>query len=467
MKKKLQLLLYISVFCAAIGPQVQGQTYYNYAMAQDIVSILSPSQSLIRTVNNHSAVAYYGGPGVTTSVLAYIDLSSLTPNQVPLLELDNGYDQVKDIRIENGVVFFCGANSRTGRGFIGHVTLTDLQASVPGSIHCYDIDVYGPNILVGSSTIMWRLAAYDDGSGMIRVVCLGNAWYNNNDNIYYHYFDVCPYNPYCQSTFFVECTYSGVLSNLKMKVVGTLSRFERADDVVVSDNWLSIVSYYPDQSEIIIHRCKKNDVVGTFDNFYSYYVPYLDGVNHCCHMRGDTIADATLFCFNGGAPYSSRLRIFDLGTMTMTHAQQFDLLDKAEPLEMAYMSDYATLVSLQYQMYPSGAHHYTFVSWKPYSTTPYNAKLTYENNDYILMWMDRLTTKHIVATGGNYWLMKDIISDYSAPNCYTIDQQPVIQLQPSIAIAGSNSYGYHTMTPTSCVIGQYLPPLNLNIICHD
>ena len=412
----------------------------------------NPSHAIIRTIDAQRAVAYYGGPGVATSVLAYIDLSTLT---VSTLELDVGFDQLKDIRIENGVVFFCGRNSGSLKGFIGYVTLADLAASATGSIHCYEIeDPYNPNLMAyTSSTIMWRLAAYNDGTGTTRVVCLGNTWFQNGNTTFYPCTDMV--YPTCQASFIVECTYSGTLSTpMNMIVVSDATRFELADDVVVTDNWLAIISRFPAQDEIVIHRCVKNDVISTFNNFYSFKVNPQEGVNHCCHMKGDTIADATLNSSPSVSHYESHLRVFDLNTMTMTRAQQFDLLEKAEPEDVVYLPDYATLVTLQNQMYPSNVLHYTFVSWKPYSTTPYYAKLTYESwANKRFESLDKLTPKHIVAAGGDYWLMKDIINDIPSTTCYKLAQQKVEALQLSPKIPYYHMFGTNPFSPRDNQVG--------------
>ena len=461
--KNCYLVKFVSAFCMLLClQQAQGQTYYNFALGGDSTTY-NPSHAIIRHIDAQRAVAYYGGPGVATSVLAYIDLNTLT---VKRLKLDGGYDQVKDIRIEDGVVFLCGRNSQTLRGFIGHVTLADLINSVPNSIHCYEI-IVEPYVTIGTSTIMWRLAAYNDGTGT-RVVCLGNAWYRTSTTTYFHPCTVEPGDPIYQASFFVECTYnSSTLSTpFDVKVTSNGCHFELADDVVVTDNWLAIVSRYPDQNEIVIHRCAKNDVINTFNNYFSFAVNPLEGVNHCCHMKGDTIADATLYSSPSVSHYESHLRVFDLNTMTMTRAQQFDLLEKAEPQEVVYLPDYATLVTLQYQMYPSNVLHHTFVSWKPYSTTPYYAKLTYEiitNKKFESL--DKLTPKHIVAAGGDYWLMKDIINDIPSTTCYKLAQQKVEALQLSPGIESYYIYDTFTLPPTTFQQGLYLPALPLQGGC--
>ena len=304
---------------------------------------------------------------------------------------------------------------------------------------------------------MWRLAAFNDGTGTTRVVCLGDTWFHNGNTTFYPCTDTV--YPTCHASFVVECTYSGTLNTpMNMIIVSDSTRFELAEDVVVTDNWLAIVSTFPAQDEIVIHRCAKNNVLGTFDNFFSYKVTPLEGVNHCCHMKGDTIADATLYSSTTASHYESHLRVFDLNTMTMTCAQQFDLLEKAEPQEVVYLPEYATLVTLQYMRYPSGAIRHTFVSWKPYSATPYYAKLTYESSANVtFQWLDKLTNKHIIAAGGDYWMMKDILSDDPTTTCYKTAQQNVEALLVSPRVPNNHVFGNRSFSPQDNQLRFSLP----------
>lgn len=425
---KTRLFSFVSVVCLLLCLQAQGQTYYNYALGHASLTEFS-SHSNIRSIDGQSAIAYYEGNNGTEPTLVYLDINSI--NNVNGVKLKEEYD-LMDMKIVNGEVFFCGRNKRNGCGFIGHVKVSDVAGQVVNSVDYYDL--MG---LIGS-TIMWNLEAYDDGTGTIRVVSLGNITYEGEDlnNV----FGPCPLYAICQGSFFVECIYSGTLQLVGSKIVGDKNRFEHADDVVVTDNWLAIITTYPDASAIAIHRCAKNNVLGTFDNYYYYQVYPLEGGSHCCKMKGDTIADATLCSLPYGSYYESHMRTFDLNTMTMTRAQWFPLLEKAEPQEVVYLSEYATLVTLQYHMYPSTALRHTFISWKPYNTTPYYAKLTYDSNAKEFQHFDRLTTKHIAATGGNYWIMKDIIHDLPAPRCYTVDNQNVETLQISYPQATSYAF---------------------------
>ena len=76
-----------------------------------------------------------------------------------------------------------------------------------------------------------------------------------------------------------------------------------------------------------------------------------------------------------------------------------------------------------------------------------------------------LTPKHIVAAGGDYWLMKDIINDIPSTTCYKLAQQKVEALQLSPGIEGNYVYDTFTLTPTTFQQGLYLPALPLQGGC--
>ena len=62
MKKKLQLLLSVSVLCVVLSIQVQGQTYYDFVMGSTSVPY-THSGAIIRTIDPQRAVAYFSSGG--------------------------------------------------------------------------------------------------------------------------------------------------------------------------------------------------------------------------------------------------------------------------------------------------------------------------------------------------------------------------------------------------------------------
>ena len=76
--------------------------------------------------------------------------------------------------------------------------------------------------------------------------------------------------------------------------------------------------------------------------------------------------------------------------------------------------------------------HHTFCFLKPYETVfPYNMEKIYEFNDRSFTSLDRLSSQHMVAAGGDYWMMKDVTYNDPASTCYVIKNQQVKKLATS------------------------------------
>ena len=454
MKTKVRLFLSFSVLGAGVCLQVRGQ-YYDFVMGGGNTT----SRSIIRTIDPQRAVAYYGGVGSHT--LAVINMSG----DIYKTEFSDDID-ITDIRIVGGDIFFCGWNRSSRKGILGHASVNAIETTV-ASISCQEID-WG---ISASTNIPWRLAAYIDVTGAFRVVAIGEMYYNLSSMPSapaWFYSCTLPDYAACHTFFVLECNYSaGSFSVVDCKFSCDHSRYERVDDVVLTDNWLAIITEYPDKNEMIIHKCNKNNVVGTFDPYYSYVVPNNEGVYHCCKMQGDTIALVALYQPWWTTTYETHMRTVDLASMTMTSAQGYPLLDKAEPEEIVYMPGYATLVLLQCQQFPSLAYHYAYVNWKPYTTPPYYADLIYESGDNPFYSIDRLTLKYIAAAGGDYWMEKDVMSANPSASCYTVDVQKISPLGTASPVAGV--YSYYSLVPTlpPLLFSEILNRNNISFLCFE
>ena len=189
-------------------------------------------------------------------------------------------------------------------------------------------------------------------------------------------------------------------------------------------------------------------MLGTFDNFFYYKVPTLKAAFYGCKMKGDTIAVASVFN-DGTGTDEMQVRVVDLATMNMPCAQTFDLLDKDDIYEMAYLPDIQRLVLLTNHTYtPLTSLIHTFCFLKPYETAfPYNMEKIYDTNRYSFTSMDRLSTKHIVAAGGDYWMMKDASLNNPASNCYEIKNQLVKNLATSAPLTRIYSFQQTSIYP--------------------
>ncbi len=433
MKRFIQLLVSLSALCIALSLQVQGQTYYDFVMGSTSVPY-THSGAIIRTIDPQRAVAYYSSG--RTHKLAVIDMNgTITETEYPEEILIN------DIRVVGNDIFLCGWDTINYYGVLGYASVTSILSSTP-SIDFQKINL-GTDITL---FIPWRLAAYIDNSGMFRMVTIGEMYYSSLSTVP-PWFYPCSNSYYlgCHTFFVLECTYSaGTFSPVGCKFLCDSNRYERADDVVLTDNWLAIITQYPDKNKLIIHRCNKDNVVGTLDTYHSYTVPNYEGMYHCCKMQGDTIALVAQYQPSWTTTYETHMRTVDLASLIMTNATSYPLLAKAVPEEIVYLPEYATLVLLQCQLFPSSVFHYAYISLKPYTTPPYNADLIYEQGDNPFHSIDLLCHKYIVAAGGNYWIENNVMSINTSTECYIVDQQPILPL--STASHAMDTYPYYSQS---------------------
>ena len=227
--------------------------------------------------------------------------------------------------------------------------------------------------------------------------------------------------------------------------------YEYACDVVETDNYVAVVTFSA-AGELIVHRCNKTNVLASlsYPNIYYYYnVPPGLVDPHVCKMDVDTIAVASVFTTGVGTD-NMQVRVIDLATMNMPCAQTFSLLDKDDVYEMTYLPDIQKLVLLTNHTYtPLTMLRHTFFFLKPYQTAfPYNIEKIYDYYDHRFISMDRLASKHIVATGGEYWMMKDVTVNNPASTCYKVMNQLVKKLHTSIPLTTSHTFQQTTIPPT-------------------
>ena len=425
MKKFLLLTVAFTVLYVTQTPSAEGQILFNYALGG---GSFTPSNAVVRTVNDQNVIAsYWDGAYYRLARVGLIDIISA--------KMDDRH-QIADIRIVRDDIFFCGMNRSTNHAFLGHATVPDIESQNP-HIEFYDIII--PNT---TSTRFWRLAAYEDLSGRYHLVVVGEMWYYNGvtpSNAY-----PCPSLTHCQSTIVAEYTYQfGTFSYADGRVLNDQNgHYEYACDVVETDNYVAVVTF-PAADELIIHPCDKNNMLAltSFGDYYRYKVPRSKVLFNGCRMKEDTIAVASVFN-NGPGTDNMQVRVVDLATMNMPCAQTFDLKDKDDIYEMAYLPDVQRLVLLTYHTYtPLTLLIHTFCFLKPYETVfPYTMEKIYDINRRSFTSLDRLSSQHIVAAGGDYWIMKEVPNNNPASTCYVTKTQPVKELSTSIPI--DERYGF-------------------------
>ncbi|MBR3412527.1 MAG: hypothetical protein IKG81_07555 [Bacteroidales bacterium] len=434
MKRFLLLTIAFIVFYVTRPLSAEGQTFPNFALGGDS---FTPSGSVVRTVNNQKVIASYWDSGSRCYHLARVGLTDIIS-----AKLDD-HHEIADIRIMGDDIFFCGMDRSNYRAFLGHATVTGIESMTP---HIEIMNFYVDNATI---TRLWRLAAYTDPTGATRLVAVGDFWYTGSGLLNV---PACPSPGTCQSTFAVECTYSsGNFNAIDNRVFYDNTNYEYACDVVETDNYVAVVTF-PAADELIIHPCKKSSVavLPSLDNFYYYKVPPSKVAYYGCKMKGDTIAVASVFN-DGPGTDNMQVRVIDLATMNMPCAQTFSLLDKDDICEMAYLPDIQRLVLLTNHTYtPLTLLIHTFCILKPYETAfPYNMEKIYDINRRSFTSLDRLSTKHIVAAGGDYWIMKDASLNNPASTCYKVENQWVKELDISTPLTRNHLfYGTNLFPPS-------------------
>ena len=438
MKRILLLTVAFTAFYVTQSPFAVGQTFFDYALRE--VGNTSAT-SVVRQVDDQRVIAsYWDG--------TCYHLARVGPSDVISAKIDD-HHAITDIRIVGDSIFFCGHDYNSKEAFLGHATVSGIESTTPHIV----ITNCGVQNSTPTLTRLWRLTAYNDPMGVTRLVAVGDTWYMGTPSGV----APCPSSGSCQSTLAVEYTYmSGIFNYVGSRVFhDNTSHYEYACDVVKTDNYVAIVTFSA-ADELIIHPCSKSSVsvLSSLDNFYYYNVPPGLVDPHVCKMKGDTIAVASVFTTGTGTE-NMQVRVVDLASMNMPYAQTFDLLDKDDVHELTYLPDIQKLVLLTYHTYtPLTSVIHTFFFLKPYETVfPYNMEKVYDTNHHNFTSLDRLSTKHIVATGGDYWMMKDVTVNNPASTCYEIKNQLVKQLTTSLPLPRG-----HIFQQTS--ISSYSIPCN-------
>lgn len=230
---------------------------------------------------------------------------------------------------------------------------------------------------------------------------------------------------------------------------------ERIEDLVITDNYVALIgeiSSYP-YADLIIRPCNKDNVIASF--FYSHRSTLIDeGYTEyvCCHMNGDTIALANMgeTYVSGGSLGDIRIRMVELASMTMTGSQALGFtVFKPIPIDMVYVPEKSSLVLLANIIFPpSGSvNNHAFIYLDPYNTfsggttgsttvggsispspVPYMANGFCEwKYGLAFSSLDRINgEKAFLASGGDYWFLKDMTQMQSLVSCYWPD---LVQVQ--------------------------------------
>lgn len=419
--------------------------------------------ALIRYYSPTEAVAVYRNYRATPSPVFYTTVCVVdNSGYIHSVDLDDGYD-VFDMEVVGNYLFMCGRHN-TSKAFIGCLKIPDIfTSSTRVNYH----------IIPGDISDFKKMVAFVDQNSDIKVVALGTFHYITPPLILslcsISGITSCPPPYTCGLDFIIETTNpqnyppGNLPYDMKFITDGTEIP-EIIDDIVLTDNYVVFIGQgsMGGNLGLTMHPCPKTSILPNFNDYYLY--PTVDErFDHYtgCHMCADTIAVATRgrYLSSGWSEWDTRIRVIDAASHVMTSSQAFDLNDyKSDPIDMVYLKNEKTLVLLEDIKYPpaSGVNNYSFIFLNPYQTfsgtptpnpplagyPPYSAKGFFESTRSLPFWsMDR-TASHdaIVATGGDYWILKSIPLITPGHNCYKPIVVKIHKLDNIVGIQGHYPY---------------------------
>lgn len=313
---------------------------------------------------------------------------------------------VRDFRIINDWLYFCGENTNSKRGVIGVFKLASFFFPVGTNTH---FDFFE----VSNTTTLFKMVAYmDPATNIPRLAAVG---YNRGNNCGVWACGV-----------WVDCEgYAPGASPTSVSVFnsyyGAPSEIEQWNDVVATDDWVVLVGsgYIAGQKGLMLRKFHKGlPSDPELDNLYFYSeseafvadeVRALTIINNdvAVAYRGIRIDNVTDF---------TKFRIFDINSMHNINSQEYVVPYKSKINEVAYM-ELANQVVLINE-FPSPVSISNFVYLTPYQTTTYNSVYVRDKTQYYWS-VTNLDGNYFVGAGYFHFLLRDASALFPANNNYS------------------------------------------------
>lgn len=331
MKKIIFTLLLLIIIS---NTYIHAQNYRRYTEASEAYTTIIRSYPLI----DHAEVAY-----TFDETSGYIELrnNGAITGRVPVpLEYE-----VKDMKLYYNLLYFCGKHKSIG--FIAVANLNDILLYLnnpyysPSStlISYTDICVNPYKTLISS---LEKLVVYEEEHDTIpdpytyyakeHIVAIGR---NETMSIYPEWMAIhLKYNNLhiTNTTPFI----SGFTIDVDVLFDYSSPFNEELQEVLLTDTYVTFVSYRYSTDEYILHRCRRYNFISTFNAIYKFSVPQNEALSQIkgVAMEDNHIALASLAAENNG--FGIRIRNIDLATMTMNPSQSLSIGVQKHDVEMAY-----------------------------------------------------------------------------------------------------------------------------------
>lgn len=376
--------------------------------------------------------------------------------------------EVKDMRVYGTLLYFCGRHNSCG--FIAVLDLHDMFTHAMSGTSPTSAAVSYTDLNPQYVSSLEKLVVYGDGNGVTplpltyaneHIAAIGKGGTATTADrvavhIKYNNFPMTPppvYSPY----------------TIDVQVVddNTSPGAEPLAEVLLTDDYVAFVRYRYSSDEYVIHRCDRNNLVGTYGTVCRYAVPHdevifnLDGEA----LEGNNIALATCaptdMTYND---YEIRIRNIDLSNWVMFNSQYIPVDEAKQDVAVVYNKYQRKLVSSIYYPLPNEGYGYGLIEIDPWHTftSPnyYTTSATHDQNDREFVPMDQNFYVHFVAMDKDGWLRKSLPMNtgYNG-NCFELPDFVVYELPNATPIGGAMPYttlGFsYIITPQEIVISDF------------
>ena len=336
---------------------------------------------LIRNVKpNISVGCTYASGGFKLLKIDHTNFSLGSTAAMPTsaVALSSFFWRIEDLRVCDDDIFFCG-RSKNGLGFIGYLNINDYSNS-------YITVSYKE---IRNTTNLFHLTAYKNSYGQTNVVAVGAI---DTNNLNYKIVEV-------KDILGTDTTSIRDVSN------------EALFEVFYTNNQVVTIGYARAYNALCIRLANPDDVTDPLFNTRHLFSSVDDHILSTTRsaVLGDELAVSFLDYDNNLSEFVTRIRFFDLTTMTMVNAQQLQLKEKTAPYELTYIPDSGKLVVLEEFEFPfgHGVSQGNFITLDPIQNNLYLGKVRYHRGVRFES-LDNFNDKYFISAGnGAIYLQND------------------------------------------------------------
>ena len=329
-------LLVLVFFCTSASSQCE-------SLVVEDASATGSMYSIVRYLNNTTTVGYF--QDYNNGYFVTIDIATGTISAKSKIQQSGLF--VSDFRILNDTVYACGKYQE-------HGILMKFHVSHIGSSNPFKY------VLIDSTTELTRMVVYNNtATGNVEIIAIGYLEESIPPYLY-HYYRVVDCKSLNNANYRVHTCYSSGIHN------------ERFFDIVLTENYVGLVGSIG-ESTISLRKASRNSTnifTGVFDTIYVYTFQDVEPGSrlHATELKGDSIAVASYSAVSSNQ-FETRIRQYNLQTMSMLFGYAIPTSTKSEPSELSYNKRFSTFLMLE-QLEVNGnpsLFEYQVVTQRPHS----------------------------------------------------------------------------------------------------